>query len=597
MSNRIIEAVLRLSAKLGSMRAFDQTAAKLAMVDRKAQAFNRSQGVMARSAALVSRRLMAGVAGIAVVRGVSNSVKEFAAAERRLNRIGINADASKDRMADMFRTVNDAAQDYAMTQDQVTTGLESLVASGRSLDEALSFLPSVAATAQAAGAEISDIAVTADAVATSFGIAGEKMQGAFDIMVTGGKLGKFELKDMAQYLPSLAPAMSALGYEGEKGLIKLVAALQTIRIRTGDASEAATNMQNILQKMYSDDTAKKFQKFGIDLRKELATAKAEGKDLLDTFIELSVKATKGDLSKLPQLFTDAQFLAGMRALIQGEEALAGMESSLQNVDGSTLADLGKVLQDTQSKIDRLGASWDKFKTSFGGAVADPLSSMFDGATKKLEWQSALDEGKKKRGMGYWDTIGMNQSELNRIAFDGGWRADDMARKAEAAKRGMSPEIGGGSGWNAGGSSIPIPAVRPTPESRMREQYAQYGFAQHTYRMAGTRLENAIDPGSSALKAFDPNEFETKLKNGGFEAAQTVKGGVSEGGDAAALAMGNAIRAAGLDVAAQIAAAARGITINVDGAPRTKGGYSDVRPMPSARADTGKSQAGRVGGPD
>ena len=61
-----------------------------------------------------------------------------------------------------IRTVDRAALDYSMTQDSVTDGLESLVASGRSLDDALSFLPSVAATAQAAGADITDIATTAE---------------------------------------------------------------------------------------------------------------------------------------------------------------------------------------------------------------------------------------------------------------------------------------------------------------------------------------------------------------------------------------------------------------------------------------------------
>ncbi len=77
----------------------------------------------------------------------------------------------------------------------------------------MSFLPAVVQTAQAAGAETSDIAASADALATSFKIAGSEMQGAFDILVAGGNAGKFELKDLARYLPSIA----ALGGGGRLG--------------------------------------------------------------------------------------------------------------------------------------------------------------------------------------------------------------------------------------------------------------------------------------------------------------------------------------------------------------------------------------------
>ena len=51
MANRTIEAILRLSAKLGSMSAFGQMGGKLTDIDRKAKAFNRSQKAINRSMA------------------------------------------------------------------------------------------------------------------------------------------------------------------------------------------------------------------------------------------------------------------------------------------------------------------------------------------------------------------------------------------------------------------------------------------------------------------------------------------------------------------------------------------------------------------
>jgi len=73
------------------------------------------------------------------------------------------------------------------------------VAAGRSLPEALAFLPSVVRTAQASGSDVTDIAKTADAVGAQMKIRAEDMQQAFDAMAKAGKAGEFELKDMAEY--------------------------------------------------------------------------------------------------------------------------------------------------------------------------------------------------------------------------------------------------------------------------------------------------------------------------------------------------------------------------------------------------------------
>lgn len=94
-----------------------------------------------------------------------------------------------------------------------------------------------------------------------------------------------------------------------------------MRAQTGSAGEAATAVANVFQKMEFGRTAKKFKKFGVDLRAEMAKARKEGKDLFEVFLDLSEKALKGDLSKLPQLLADAEFAKGMRALLTSRSAL------------------------------------------------------------------------------------------------------------------------------------------------------------------------------------------------------------------------------------------------------------------------------------
>lgn len=450
--SREIEAFLRIGSKLGSMQAFYAISGHLDRVDGKARAFNRTQAAMARSQMAIAKQATSTLAATtrylapaAIAMGVQRSVVAYAAVERRLNRIAINADQGKEAVGGMLKDINRISYEYAIAQDDVTTGLETLVAAGRSADDAMKFLPAVTATAQAAGAEIADIATTADAVAGSFDIAGDKMQHAFDILVSSGKQGKFELKDMAQYLPSMAPAFAALGYKGERGLAKLAAMLQTIRQRTGSAGEAATAAQNIFQKMESDETVKKFAKFGVDLRAELAKARKEGRDLVDTFLDLSEKATKGDLSKIPQLFTDAQFQVGMRALLQGRKDMEGFQQALANVDGATMRDVNKVLADTETKLDRMASSWTRFSTSLGNTVAPPVTGLLDTATNYLDFDQAITEGLTKRGLTpdqqqTWRARNWLDKEARGLAaFEGGWRSPE-GKIAEKGTMALSPEL-------------------------------------------------------------------------------------------------------------------------------------------------------------
>lgn len=598
MSNRTIEAILRLSAKLGPMGAFGQLSGKLNQVNQKALAFNKTQGLMARNSALAANAVR-GLVAYGLVRGTSELVTNFAGAERRLNRIAINADAGKDKLSEMFRTVDRAALDYSMTQDSVTDGLESLVASGRSLDDALSFLPSVAATAQAAGADITDIATTADAMANSFHFAGNNMQRAFDILITSGKQGKFELKDMAQYLPSLAPAMAALGYQGEKGLGKLASMLQTVRLQTGDASSAATNLQNVLQKMESNETARSFKKFGVDLRGEMAKAREEGRDLIDVFIELTNKAAKGDLSKIPQLFTDAQFQQGMRALIQGRGAMEGFQKALADVDGSTLRDLGRILDDNQSKIDKMGASWERLLRSIGSGIAPAATGAMDFVSSNMDKAQFINAQLDKEGMGFWEKRmwwlrnGFDNQDQGMKAFQGGWRSPEglVAAKGPIS---ASPELPSRRQDQPG--SIPVPTPRPVAPS-MAQQYQLYGRGHAAAVRAGAYEQRPVGMRDAMM---DPRAMEqaattaaADLQRAGVETASSVSDGGKQAGDSIKEGADSLSSVAGIlkdaivSGANSLAAAARSAASDLS---------RPIGSLQTVRADTGRSDAGRAGGP-
>lgn len=366
----------------GKMRAITNTAAA---VNRTAAHVARAEAAAARGTTMIAASASRLLAPAALGYAATGAFKRFADAEMAITRIGITADATDEQIDGLTKTLRNLAAETGKPFNEVAEGLNQLVAGGQDLPEAMPALPAIVRTAQAAGAEVRDIANSALAASQALGIAGKDMQAAFDVMVAGGKAGKFELKDMARYLPSIAPAAAAVGMRGEEGLKRIVAMLQVIRNGTGSVEEAASSAANIFAKMESEETTKRFSKFGIDLRKEMAKARREGRDLLEVFTDLTARATGGDLSKIPQLFSDMEFARGMRALLSYRDLMADVLKRLENAKGSTARDFERVTQRSQIAINRLAESWDRATAALGRLIdAAGGSSALAGAAKALE---------------------------------------------------------------------------------------------------------------------------------------------------------------------------------------------------------------------
>lgn len=381
MANRVSQLTIALVDRLsGPARQAGQSIDQLNGKARRAARESQSVGAGAGAAVSGIARGVAAVGGVyGAARFAKSAVTDFAELDRRLRRIGITAGATEAEVKAGTEGLKNLAQQSATPLKDVLAGMEALTAQGRGFKEALDFMPSVIRTSQAAGAQADDIAKSADAISTHFKIAGKDIQGAFDVLVEGGKQGQFELKDMARYLPSLAPAAKAVGLEGQKGLRDLVAMLQVIRKGTGTAEEAASSMNNILQKMNSEETRKKFKKMGVDLEAAFKKGKAEGKNLIEVFEDAAWKATKGDLSQLPKLINDMEFARGMRAILSLKGAWQDMSSTIaKNAPGSAMRDFNRVIADTESKLERSRQAYDRLKTSVGEKLADPFTDLMTG---------------------------------------------------------------------------------------------------------------------------------------------------------------------------------------------------------------------------
>ena len=105
--------------------------------------------------------IAAGVVATGAIAVGTSAVKNFASFERQMGRIGTNAGATVAETVKAADDVQALAKRFAMPLEEATSGLDTLTAAGQNLDEAMSFLPAVLATAQASGSSASDIANTA----------------------------------------------------------------------------------------------------------------------------------------------------------------------------------------------------------------------------------------------------------------------------------------------------------------------------------------------------------------------------------------------------------------------------------------------------
>ena len=586
--NRTIEAILKLSAKVGSLAGFNAVAGKLDAVDKKAKAFNRTQSAISKQADALALRATTYLASGALAYGGVRAYRDFADMERRLTRLGINADATREQMRSVMDDVRQIADDAYAPVDNVVAGLENLIASGKSLDEAMALLPAVAKTAQASDSSFGEMATTADALSGSLQIANSEMERAFDIIAYGGKAGKFELRDMAAELPSLAPAFAALGYKGEDGLRRLTAALQTVRKETGSSSEAATSFMDVLTKMEGETVSNNFKKFGVNIREELAAARKEGKDLLETFIELSVEAVDGDLSKLPQLFTDKQMLIGMRALINRTDEYKDLVVELNNALGTVSGDLKRIGEDGQASIDRLANSWQALKQSIGEGLAPVITPALDGLAGAISEDTAVSRALKAEGATFAEREAFKRRHLFGDGSDEEWNY--YANKGGAN---LAPDnrLGTGIGLSSDGLTLPTEPALPVPRARGQGlPVPQIPAGLSLPATGGPSLPSAPsdlvgDPiGARMGGAMNVlAEAESKLQAGGAAAAREIEQGgqaVASGGQDAAAAIRDA--AASIATAGQQAAAAIRSAAGQAGSARIASG-NPGRSMPDAGA--------------
>lgn len=339
----------------------------------------------ARLSAISTKLIGTGAAAFALGKGLSAPIKVGAQFESLLEDVrqkGSLAVPELKALGLSLRGIASATNQLPLDTVKSFSELLGLGLGGsdaENIDAALKMLPAINRVATAYRASSDDVARAGQAAFMNLKVPASAVGDAFDVMASAGKAGAFELKDMAKEFPSLTASAQALKMSGVDGVAKLAAALQIARKGASDGSEAATNTANLMQKIISPETTKKFKKLGIDVRGELKKVQKEGGDIFEWISGAVNRATKGDLSKIGDLFEDAQVQKFLRPLLQNLAEYRKIRDAALKASGETEKDFAERIKTAEAGMTRFKGAVQNLNIALGTALLPTFNRLLDGA--------------------------------------------------------------------------------------------------------------------------------------------------------------------------------------------------------------------------
>ena len=289
--------------------------------------------------------------GLAYKLGITEAIPEAFQMEHRLRELGNVGQLSAKQLEDMDKRLASISRYTNQMRPEIAEGLNVLVASGIDPTKALDYMNVIGRTATGEQAAIADISRTAFAVSDNLKVPISDLGKSMDILAMSGKEGRFELKDMAAAFPSLTAGAAMLGMKGTPAVASLGAALQVAMKGAGEASEAANNLENFIQKVTSPLAVKNFEEvFGVNLKQVLLDAAAQGRDPILEVIEMMTELSGGDVFKVSEVFQDKQVLNFIKPMMQNLDEYKRIKASALSAEGVVDSDFEHMMETTNEQF-------------------------------------------------------------------------------------------------------------------------------------------------------------------------------------------------------------------------------------------------------
>ncbi|HBZ6109569.1 MULTISPECIES: phage tail tape measure protein [Klebsiella pneumoniae complex] len=362
--------------------------------------------------------LIAGFAGSAMLR-------DFAATDRRITRMGLAAEKTKKEMSEMFSGIQDAAIKFRVDDSELTGAIEKVGTVTGDIDFGNRNREIIAPSLAASGSDGESIGALF-AQFQKFNVTDEKdTLKAMDTLNQLGKEGAFELKDIAERGVKAFSMYAAAGATGVKAIKDVGVALESAVDATGDTTTASTAVENLIRDLQLPKVVKELRRNGINVF---------GKDgkmrSLPTLMEEIAKksGSKGAETQSARLLgagfnQDSILLLSSVTSGKGAENLKRYNGVVADGQG-ILKDAAYAAKDFTSSMSALNTTWHQFAN---GNLAEPVQELADAinSVDQKTVQNWLETGKQiaiavagviaarkafQIGKGVWDLFGGGKSK-------------------------------------------------------------------------------------------------------------------------------------------------------------------------------------------
>lgn len=358
-------------------------------------------------------RVMNRTSGLMGGLGVTVAANYVMDLDERVERLGVNANATSADMALLKKEIFDVANQNTIRIDpsELTSGIELIVEKTGDLDYARQNMETFAKVMSATGAGGEDIGALG-AEFLKFGIiAKDDVSKGFAVLNDQGKAGAFTLKSLASLGPRVVSAYAAAGRTGLPALREMGAALQVIRQGTGSDEQAATAFEALMRTFSDASKVKDLQKAGIQLfdPEKLKQGERVLRPVNELIAEIIAK-TKGDSVALSKLIPDAEAQRAFNASVAEFKRTGSIESLNQflNVQGN----VNGLTEDSARIAHTAAGAWRSLATSAkqfaDNNLAGPIQDIAD-AVRDLDPAQVQEffENAKAAALGFlavWATV-------------------------------------------------------------------------------------------------------------------------------------------------------------------------------------------------
>jgi len=304
----------------------------------------------------------AGVAAGLVVAG--KGVVDF---DSKLTRFSINAKISRKTQQELRDEINRTALATGQSQNDILEGLDAIVQRTGKFKMARESIGGIGIAATATGADMQSLGALSSQLGQKFGLTGDSIYEALNILTVQGKEGAFTLENLAGLGERLFASAGRLDMSGLDDLKKLGAFAQIARMNTGSSEQATTAVERTLSNILAKE--KQISKHGFEIKDKNGKIKE-----LDVILKGIIKATKGNEAILGRLFGEEgiRAVSGLAKEFRKTKAFAHFDELINVNDNVLMKDFARASETAAFQFGKLKVVGAMFANQ---ALAKPIEDL------------------------------------------------------------------------------------------------------------------------------------------------------------------------------------------------------------------------------